>query len=167
VVSAPRRRRMAGAHEGRDDARRAARAVRGAGIDREAEGGEADALESARGLFGAPFPSRWAAGTGARETRGRTWARWTIHNLRHAIGSHMREDLDVGVDVVSLLLAHQLNEGARVTRVYDRAQLLTKRRAALEAWAAWLERLPAPGSNVLPFREARPLWAPHAEDVPS
>ncbi len=61
--------------------------------------------------------------------------RWTLHNLRHTIATHMRERLKIGSDVVSLLLS-RTPEGPRVTRTYLRAPLLTERRAALEAWEA-------------------------------
>lgn len=70
--------------------------------------------------------------------------RWTIHNLRHAIATHLREDLSVPAEVVSMLLGHT-PEGPRVTRVYDRARLLPERRAALVALAAWYARLREPG----------------------
>lgn len=69
--------------------------------------------------------------------------RWTIHNLRHTIGTHMREDLGVRADIVAMILGHAV-AGAAVTRVYDRAELLTERRAALEAWATWVEKISTP-----------------------
>lgn len=78
---------------------------------------------------------------------------WTIHNLRQSAATHMREDLGVRRDVVSLILAHKITEGARVTEVYDRAPLLADRREALERWATWLEQLPEPG-RLLAWKEA-------------
>jgi integrase len=66
--------------------------------------------------------------------------RWTIHNLRHTVGTHLREDLKASGDVVSLVLGHT-RPGAAVTRIYDRAEMLAERRAALVAWAAWLDRI--------------------------
>jgi integrase len=68
--------------------------------------------------------------------------RWTVHNLRHTIGTHMREDLGVSSEVVSLILGHT-PPGPRITRVYDRAELLPERRSALVAWGGWLDRLKA------------------------
>lgn len=70
---------------------------------------------------------------------------WVIHNLRHTAGTHMREDLSIRRDVVSLILAHKVTDGARVTEVYDRAPLLADRREALAEWATWLDQLPEPG----------------------
>jgi integrase len=63
--------------------------------------------------------------------------RWRTHDLRHAAATHLREDLGVRPDVVSLLLSHA-PAGPSVSRIYNRAELLAERRAALEAWALWL-----------------------------
>lgn len=65
--------------------------------------------------------------------------RWRVHELRHTIATHMREDLGVSASVVALILGHTA-PGARVTRIYDRSELLAERRDALERWAAWLGR---------------------------
>ena len=65
---------------------------------------------------------------------------WKVHGLRHTLATHMREDLGVSRDVVSAILGHALG-GAAVTRVYDRSEMFPERRAALVAWAAWLERV--------------------------
>jgi integrase len=68
--------------------------------------------------------------------------RWTIHGFRHTIGTHMREDLKVPGDVVSLILGHKVS-GPAVTRIYNRAELLPERRDALTNWGAWLDRIRA------------------------
>jgi len=90
----------------------------------------------------------------AEQILGARMPRWTVHNLRHTIGTHMREDLGVSSEVVSLILGHT-PPGARVTRVYNRAELLPERRAALVAWGRWLDRLktddPQP-ARVVPIR---------------
>ena len=62
-----------------------------------------------------------------------TVASWRIHDLRHAGATHLREDLGVSSEVVSLILCHT-PPGPRVSRVYNRAELLPERRAALVAW---------------------------------
>ena len=69
--------------------------------------------------------------------------RWTFHGLRHAMATHLREDLQAPPDIVSLLLGHTI-AGPSVSRVYDRAERLPERRRALEGWAAWLEALQKP-----------------------
>src|SRR3972149_10383720 len=65
--------------------------------------------------------------------------RWTIHGLRHTIATHLVEDLGTSRNVVSLILGHALS-GPRVTRVYDRAEMLPERRAAAGRWAEWVGR---------------------------
>lgn len=82
--------------------------------------------------------------------------RWKVHELRHSVATHLREDLHVGGDVVSALLAHvPPTQGgvSSATKVYLRARLLPERRAALVAWASWLESLK---------RGARGKLLPHA-----
>jgi integrase len=73
-------------------------------------------------------------------------SRWTVHNLRHTIGTHMREDLGISSEVVSLILGHT-PPGPRVTRVYNRAELLPERREALLLWGSWLDRTKADGKR--------------------
>jgi integrase len=65
---------------------------------------------------------------------------WRIHDLRHTGATHLREHFGVSSEVVSLLLGHT-PPGPRVTRIYNRAEALPERRAALVAWGDWLERL--------------------------
>lgn len=64
--------------------------------------------------------------------------RWTVHNLRHTVATHLREDLGVSADVIGLILSHTR---PGVTRIYQRAELLEERRAALQRWADWLDTL--------------------------
>ncbi len=64
--------------------------------------------------------------------------RWRIHDLRHTLATHLREDLGISRDVVSLILGHAMT-GPSITAIYDRAELLPARRAALCAWARWLQ----------------------------
>ena len=71
---------------------------------------------------------------------------WKVHDLRTTAATQLREYHDVTAEVASLLLAHTrpVREGAaEISRVYDRSRLLAPRRAALIAWAAWLEALAA------------------------
>jgi integrase len=78
--------------------------------------------------------------------------RWKVHNLRHTMATHMREDLRIDRNVVALLLAHEQTGGGGATRIYDRAELLPERRAALIAWGAWLEAVAAgQPARVLPM----------------
>jgi integrase len=80
--------------------------------------------------------------------------RWTIHGLRHSAATVMREHLGVDRDVVALLLSHRL---PGITSVYDRAEKLAERAAALGRWGEWLERLEEERgrARVLPLRRRR------------
>lgn len=81
---------------------------------------------------------------------GKPAPRWTIHNLRHTIRTHMREHLGVSDDVAELILGHKR---PGVSGVYNRAELMKERRAALEKLAGWLEQLPDPRKKLLRFKE--------------
>ncbi len=81
--------------------------------------------------------------------------KWTIHNLRHTAATLMREHLGVSKGIVKLLLAHTGGGGA--TAIYDRSELLGKRRAALVAWAAWLEELEKGEAAATPTPKVRPI----------
>ncbi len=92
--------------------------------------------------------------TRAARILGRKMETWKVHGFRSSLATHSREVLKVGGDVVSLMLSHT-PPGARITRVYDRSDLLDERRAALIAWARWLDRIKsedAAGAKVLPMR---------------
>ena len=78
----------------------------------------------------------------ANELHGVEMARWTIHGFRHTIATHLRANLGVSTEVVSLILGHT-PPGPRVTRVYNRADLLPERASALAAWARWIDNVAA------------------------
>lgn len=89
---------------------------------------------------------------------GEKMARWRVHDFRSTLATHSRQILKARGDVVAALLGHT-PPGAKVTRVYNRAELLDEKRAALVAWAAWLDEVKtgAPkaddnGAKVLPMR---------------
>ncbi len=75
---------------------------------------------------------------------------WTVHQLRHTVRTHLREDLRVPDDVAELIVGH-VRQG--VVGTYNRAELLNERRTALVAWADWLNRMvfERPGARVLPM----------------
>ena len=94
----------------------------------------------------------------AEQQLGAPMAHWTIHGLRHAGSTHLRKEFEVGRDVVALLLSHQVRGGGDATARYDRSELLGARRAALVAWAAWIERRVSGaegGAQVVPLRAPR------------
>jgi integrase len=84
---------------------------------------------------------------------------WTVHELRHTVRTHLREQLHVRGDVAELIVGH-VRRG--VQGIYDRSELLPERRAALEAWAAWLAAVKAERpAKVLGF----PLAPPDTENA--
>ncbi len=91
------------------------------------------------------------------EDKSATIEPWKVHGFRHTAATHLREDLAVSWEVVSALLGHT-PPGPRVSRVYNRAELLPERRAALVAWGAWLDNLQAEEpkrADVQPIRRRR------------
>ncbi len=88
------------------------------------------------------WSSRFVADLKARAARihGRKMEPWKVHGFRSALATHGRGKLKISGDVISLLLSHT-PPGPKVTRNYQRAELLDERRAALAAWADWLEQL--------------------------
>lgn len=103
------------------------------------------------------WSSRFVEDLKARANRilGRKMDRWKVHGFRSSLATHSRESLKVSGDVVSMLLSHT-PPGARITRVYDRSELLDERRSALFAWARWLDRVKTDtrGGQLLELRRA-------------
>jgi integrase len=97
---------------------------------------------NARGEAAMSWTSRFVRElkSATEEAHGAAVPRWTIHNIRHTVGTHMREDLKVPREIVSLILGHT-QAGPTATRIYDRSELLPERRAALIAWSEWLARI--------------------------
>lgn len=90
----------------------------------------------------------------AEKRAGGPLPRWTVHNIRHTVGTHLREDLKVPRDVVSLILGHT-PPGPAASRIYDRAQMLAERRDALTRWATWIDDLSRRGEAIPVSRRAR------------
>jgi integrase len=72
----------------------------------------------------------------------------TPHDLRRTMRSHMGSELRVPFHVAERCLNHSLG---KVADIYDRGDYLAERRAALEKWAAYVERLVAPESSNVAF----------------
>lgn len=77
--------------------------------------------------------------------------RWTVHDLRRTAATLLRERLGVERDLIRLLLGHA---APGVLSVYERAERLSERRAALVSWAAWIDalRVSQAPAKVLPHR---------------
>lgn len=67
--------------------------------------------------------------------------RWTVHDMRRAIATHVVERLGFSAHVGSALLGHTPPNVSPTTLIYMRARLLRSRRRALQRWANWLDHL--------------------------
>jgi integrase len=68
--------------------------------------------------------------------------RWTLHDLRRSLVTHMVEDLGIAPHVVEAVVNHVSGASkAGVAGVYNRAVLLPQRREALQAWANRVRKL--------------------------
>jgi integrase len=75
----------------------------------------------------------------------------TPHDLRRTTRTHLGDKLGVPWHIAERCLNHKLGG---VTEVYDVADYLTERRAALEKWDAYVQRLVAPGEAKVAFLPA-------------
>jgi integrase len=66
---------------------------------------------------------------------------WTVHDLRRTMVTMMNEALAVPPHVVEAIVNHVSGVKAGVAGVYNRALYLPERRAALNAWASYVEKL--------------------------
>jgi integrase len=72
----------------------------------------------------------------------------TPHDLRRTVRTHLGETLGIPPHIGERCLNHSLG---KIARVYDRADYLDERRAALEKWSAYVARLVAPGEGSVAF----------------
>jgi integrase len=82
-------------------------------------------------------------------------AHWTFHDLRRTAVTKMAEDLKIAPHIVDKILNHASGTIRGVAAIYNRAQYLDERRAALEAWSNWLLALTNPNkkkTNVVGLR---------------
>jgi integrase len=79
--------------------------------------------------------------------------RWTPHDLRRTVATRMVDDLKVPPHVVDKILNHS-NIVKGVAGIYNRAEHLDERRAALEAWGRYVDDIVngVPSSNVVQMR---------------
>jgi integrase len=82
--------------------------------------------------------------------------RWTYHDLRRTAASGMA-GLGIAPHVVEAVLNHKSGTIKGVAAVYNRYSYSTEKRAALEAWAGYLDALLSgkPAGNVVEFLPAR------------
>ena len=82
-------------------------------------------------------------------------ADWNIHDLRRTLVTGMNEKLGIEPHVVEAVVNHVSGAAkAGVAGIYNRAQYLRQRRAALQSWANELSNIirPTPDEKVVPLR---------------
>jgi integrase len=79
---------------------------------------------------------------------------WVIHDIRRSVATHMAEDLKILPHVIDKILNHSSGVIRGVMATYNRSDLLEERRAALEAWAKYIDGFVSgsSSSNVVPIR---------------
>jgi integrase len=79
---------------------------------------------------------------------------WTLHDLRRTAVTKMAEDLKIAPHIVDKILNHASGTIRGVAAIYNRAQYLDERKAALEAWNNWILALtnPKKKTNVVGLR---------------
>jgi integrase len=83
---------------------------------------------------------------------------WRLHDLRRTLVTGMNEKLKIEPHVIEAVVNHVSGAAkAGVAGVYNRAQYLEQRKAALESWANHIMGLvgDAPDSNVIDLRKAK------------
>lgn len=76
----------------------------------------------------------------------------TPHDLRRSVRTHLGETLGVRWDVAERCLNHSVGT---ITKTYDVGDYLAERRAALEKWSAYLDRLLSPAAAPVAFLPAK------------
>jgi integrase len=78
--------------------------------------------------------------------------RWVIHDLRRTLASGLAR-LGINLPVIEKILNHTSGSFAGVVGVYQRHSYADEKRAALDAWARFVEGLnEKPAANVVPMR---------------
>lgn len=86
-----------------------------------------------------PF-SGWSKCKGRLDGRANIDA-WTLHDLRRTLATRMAEDLRIPPHVIEATINHVSGARAGVAGVYNRALYWDERKAALDAWGAYVLRV--------------------------
>jgi integrase len=81
---------------------------------------------------------------------------WTLHDLRRTVAAGMQR-IGVKMEVTEKVLNHKSGSFRGIAGIYQVHDYADEKRAALEAWANFVESLVEPRSdNVVPLRKAKP-----------
>ena len=88
---------------------------------------------------------------------GRAPEPWRNHDLRRTMATLMGEELEIDPGVIERILNHISGSQGGLQGIYQRQQYKAKRKAAMLAWGAWIERLVADesASNVVALGSSR------------
>lgn len=89
---------------------------------------------------------------------------WRLHDLRRTFATIAAELLKVPPHVVDKVLSHKSGAISGVAAVYQRAEFLEERKAALDAWGIFVSSLAANGSSA-GIKEAVSRAAAHYQDA--
>ena len=84
---------------------------------------------------------------------GRTVPAWKLHDLRRTAVTGMAE-LGIRPDVIELVVNHVSGTRGGIAGVYNRSELLHERRAALERWAAHVQKIVSVEPKTLKLKRA-------------
>jgi integrase len=76
-----------------------------------------------------------------RSELGRELEAWRNHDLRRTMATLMGEELEIDPGVIERILNNLSGSQGGLQGVYQRQQYKAKRKAAMFAWGAWVERL--------------------------
>jgi integrase len=68
---------------------------------------------------------------------------WRLHDLRRSTATHLAEVIGVPPHIIELTLNHVSGTRAGIAGIYNRSELLSERRDALEKWARHIVKLAA------------------------
>jgi integrase len=88
----------------------------------------------------APF-SGYSKSKARLDSRAPLPAPWRLHDLRRSFVTHCADRLRIAPHVIEATVNHVSGSKAGVAGVYNRAEYLDERRAALDAWAGFLMRV--------------------------
>ena len=85
--------------------------------------------------------TNWSGPKAVLDKRLNGMADWTLHDLRRSAATMMADRLDVLPHVIEAVLNHHSGHRAGVAGIYQRAKYQDQMKAALQAWADYVDKL--------------------------
>jgi hypothetical protein len=94
------------------------------------------------GTRSAPKPfAQWSRCKARLDTRAALAEPWRLHDLRRSMVTHCADKLRIAPHVIEATVNHVSGSKGGVAGIYNRAEHLDERRAALAAWADFVLRI--------------------------